>query len=179
MKTNPISSNAEDLLIISQIRLFGDTAAFGALVKKYQSPLRRYLYHLTGGDRATADDLSQETLIKAYTSLGEFKGLGGFRGWLFRIAYRRFLDSLRTQRSSAEIAEHNAGRVEPEVQMLEQTLAPLTDTERNLIILSCIEECSHSEIAKITSIPLGTIKSTIARAKEKLKKHLEEDGKDF
>lgn len=175
------SSNAEDFLILTQIRLFGDTAAFGALVKKYQSPLRRYLYNLTGGNSSLADDISQETFIKAYTGLKGFKGLGSFRGWLFRIAYCQFIDTHRTFRYNADITEIDTAyaSVVQNYEMLSQTLVVLTEVERNLIILHCIEECSHSEIAKITSLPLGTVKTHLAKAKEKLKTHLSEDGKDF
>lgn len=178
----PISSNAEDLLIIGQIRLFGDTAAFGELVRKYQSPLRRYLYNLTSGNASLADDISQESFIKAYSSIKEFKGLGSFRGWLFRIAYRQFVDTYRGFRHNDTITDKHNGSFSAHahsVEILNQTLETLSDTERNLIILHCIEECSHSEIAKITTMPLGTVKSTLARAKDKLKKHLAEDGKDF
>lgn len=175
------SSSAEDLLILTQIRLFGDTAAFGALVRKYQSPLRRYIYNLTGGNGSLADDISQETFIKAFTSLKSFRGLGSFRGWLFRIAYCQFIDTHRTFRYHSDVTELSTAyqTVHQSSEMLAQTLSVLNDTERNLIILHCIEECSHSEIAKITSLPLGTVKTHLARAKDKLKKHLAEDGKDF
>lgn len=181
MKIADKRSSAEDLLVITQIRLLGDTAAFEVLVKKYQSPLRRYLYNLTGGDGALADDISQETFIKAFTGLKSFRGIGSFRGWLFMIAYRQFIDTHRTFRYHAPITDqtHSYATTSSKIEMLSQTLAPLDTQERNLIILHCIEECSHSELAKITSLPLGTIKTCLARAKEKLRQHLAEDGKDF
>lgn len=169
-------------MIIGQIRLFGDTSAFGDLVRKYQSPLRRYLYNLTGGNSSLADDISQESFIKAYSSIKDFRGLGSFRGWLFRIAYRQFVDTYRGFRYNETITERDSGSYSSctaTIEILNQTLESLSDTERNLIILHCVEECSHSEITKITGIPLGTVKSTIARAKNKLKTHLSEDGKDF
>lgn len=177
----PISSNAEDLLIIGQIRLFGDSSAFGILVRKYQSPVRRYLYNLTNGDKSLADDISQETFIKAFTALKSFRGLGSFKGWLFRIAYCQFVDTHRARRHYTPIEQLNAAysTLSQHNEILTQTLAVLNDTERHLIILHCIEECSHSEVAKITQMPLGTVKTTLARAKTKLKAHLSEDGKDF
>lgn len=181
MKIAEKSSNAEDLLILAQIRLFGDTSAFGALVRKYQSPLRRYIYNLTGGNGSLSDDISQETFIKAFTNLKSFKGFGSFKGWLFRIAYCQFIDTHRTFRYNADIDQIDVDykNVGLKYEMLAQTLSPLTDVERNLIILHCIEECSHSELAKITALPLGTVKTHLAKAKEKLKKYLAEDGKDF
>lgn len=175
------SSSAEDFLILTQIRLFGDTAAFGALVKKYQSPLRRYLYNLTDGNCSLADDLSQEAFIKAFTGLKEFKNWSSFRGWLFRIAYCQFIDTHRTFRYHADVTEVDTAyeNVAQSHGILSQTLSVLNDVERNLIILHCIEEFSHSEIAKITLLPLGTVKTHLARAKEKLRIHLKEDGKYF
>lgn len=177
-----ISSSAEDRLILAQIQLFGDTTAFGALVRKYQSPLRRYLYHLTGGNASLSDDISQEAFIKAFTNLKGFRGLGSFRGWLFKIAYCQFIDTCRTQRHHSDITELSSvpySTLTAHSEMLAQTLSVLNENEKNLIVLHCIEECSHSEIAKITGQPLGTVKTTLARAKEKLKKHLKEDGRDF
>lgn len=181
MKIVEKSSNAEDLLILAQIRLFGDTSAFGALVRKYQSPLRRYLYNLTEGNGSLADDISQETFIKAFTSLKSFKGLGSFRGWLFRIAYCQFIDTKRTFRYNTDIEEINLDykHVGQKYEILAQTLSVLSDVERNLIILHYIEECSHSEIAKITELPLGTVKTHLVKAKVKLKKYLADDGKDI
>lgn len=172
------SSSAEDFLILTQIKLFGDTAAFGALVKKYQSPLRRYLYNLTGGNSSLADDISQEAFIKAYTGLKDFNKFGSFRSWLFRIAYCQFIDTHRTFHYHTDVCEVDVAyvNVAQSNKLLTQTLSVLSETERNLIILNCIEEFSHSEISKITLLPLGTVKTHLAKAKEKLKKHLRDDG---
>src|SRR5208282_4154553 len=69
----------------------GDPAAFEALVRQRQSPLRGFLRRLTRGDHALADDLAQETLLEAWRKLDQFRAEGAFAGWLARIAYRRYL----------------------------------------------------------------------------------------
>lgn len=171
---------AEDLLILGQIRLFGNRAAFGSLVEKYQSPLRRYLYYLTGGDGSLADDIAQDAFIKAFEQLEKYHARGSFRGWLFRIAYNRFIDLRRGEHPQSPIEYASGSYAAAQgCEILFETLSPLSEIEKNLIILSCIQDCSHSEIAKITELPLGTVKTNIARAKEKLKKHLKENERDF
>ena len=150
-------------------------ASFGRLVEEYQSPLRRYLWYLTHGDAAAADDLAQDTFIKAYERLETYRG-GSFKAWLFTIAFRTYLDTKRSQKtfvSTDGIAYHTAyASAQPEGEILEAALNCLDDTEKNLVLLSAVEGLSHSEIAKTTGLPLGSVKGVIKRAKGKLKTHL-------
>lgn len=147
------------------------------LVEKYQAPLRRYFWYLTSGNLSLSDDLSQETFIRAYERLKSYSALGSFRGWLFRIGYNQFIDSHRSSRASCSIdsIQNWSQEATADTELLCQTLQSLDDTERNLILLSCIEGCSHSEIAKITSMPLGSVKTVIARAKQKLQNELKDE----
>lgn len=169
-------NTAGDWLLVRQVRRTGDPAAFGRLVEQYQSPLRRYLTHLTGGDRFRADDLAQESFLKAFHSIRQYSGLGSFRAWLFRIAYRTFLDSRRSQHPTVEIEKTEIGGENPaEIAILQSALACLDDTERNLILLSAVEQLSHSQIAQVTGLPLGTVKSVVARAKAKLREYLKNE----
>lgn len=171
-KYNPVG----ELLLVQRVRRSGDRAAFGRLVERYQSPLRRYLTHLTAGDRFRADDLAQETFLKAFTSIRQFSGLGSFRAWLFRIAYRTFLDSCRSRRPSQELDQVTAGcEMSAENTILQSALACLDDTERNVILLSAVEQLSHSQIAQVADMPLGTVKSVVARAKSKLREYLKNE----
>lgn len=169
-------NNAEDLWLVAKVRLGGSRAAFGQLVEKYQSPVRRYLLHLTGGDGPRADDLAQEAFIKAFTSIGQFSGTASFRGWLFRIAYRAFLDSCRKVRFEQPLENVRAScEISSEIAILQSALACLDDTERNVILLSAVEQLSHSQIAHVAQMPLGTVKSVVARAKSKLKIYLKNE----
>lgn len=169
---NPVG----ELWLVRRVKVSGDRAAFGELVEHYQSPVRRYLIHLTSGDRFRADDLAQETFLKAFTAIGQFSGLGSFRAWLFRIAYRTFLDSCRSARPAQELDRVTQGcEMSPEVTILQSALACLDDTERNVILLSAVEELSHSQIAHVAEMPLGTVKSVVARAKVKLRVYLKNE----
>ncbi|WP_294598149.1 RNA polymerase sigma factor [uncultured Rikenella sp.] len=162
--------------LVRRVKRSGDRGAFGELVERYQSPLRRYLTHLTGGDRFRADDLAQECFIKAFTSIGQFSGLGSFRAWLFRIAYRTFLDNRRSVHPTQEIERTEVGEENPaEIAILHSALACLDDTERNVILLSAVEQLSHSQIAHVAEMPLGTVKSVVARAKAKLREYLKNE----
>ena len=67
-----------DLTLVAQVVIFGNKRAFDALVKKYQSSVRRYFLHQTLGDEPLSDDLAQETFIKAYTHIATFKNLSNF-----------------------------------------------------------------------------------------------------
>ena len=84
-----------DFVLITQVVTFGNERAFGQLVSAHQEAVRRFLRRLTAGDAMLADDLAQETFIRAWQHLKDFRQLSGFETWLFRIAYRVFLDEKR------------------------------------------------------------------------------------
>lgn len=182
MQTGSNSNTAIDLLLVGRVRIFNDREAFGQLVERHQSSLRRYLLYLTDGNHSRADDLAQETFIKAMGAIGSFRGgvgAGAFRGWLFKIGYRAFLDSHRSARWHDTIDAFSSLPTDADsiaVTALHSALGCLDETEKNLILLSAIEELSHGAIAEITELPLGTVKSTIARAKLKLRDYLKNDN---
>ena len=80
-------ADLNDLSLVTQVAVFHNKRAFDQLVRKYQSPIRRFFLNQTLGDEQLSDDLAQETFIKAYLNITKFKGLSGFSTWLFRIAY--------------------------------------------------------------------------------------------
>lgn len=75
-----------DISLVAQVVVFRNTKAFDQLVKKYQSPVRRFFLNLTCGDSELSDDLAQDTFIKAYTNIASFRNLSSFSTWLYRIA---------------------------------------------------------------------------------------------
>ena len=87
-----MKSNSEDTAWITRCVLWDDRRAFAHLVDKYQVRLRRFLLHLTGGDSDLADDLAQDTFLRAYERIRGYKGLSSFPTWLFRIACNLFYD---------------------------------------------------------------------------------------
>lgn len=154
----------------------GDAAAFSALVRLHQSPLRGFLRRLTRGDHALADDLAQESFLEAWRKIEQYTGKGSFEGWLFRIAYRRYLMAARKRRLEPlddpdAVAEHAA----PELRLdLERALARLSLPQRAALTCCFALGYSHEEAAEILAMPVGTVKSHIARGRERLRKLLGE-----
>jgi RNA polymerase sigma-70 factor (ECF subfamily) len=144
--------------------------------------VRGLLRRLTGGDLAQADDLAQETFLRAYRGLKGYRGGAKFSSWLYRIACNVFLSQDRGSRAALpEPAALEAG--EGEVHLpdgllerhdLERALASLKPRERAALVLTYANELTHEEAAVILDCPLGTLKTHVARAKEKLRRQLEE-----
>ncbi|MFT7585697.1 MAG: RNA polymerase sigma-70 factor (ECF subfamily) [Cellvibrionaceae bacterium] len=167
----------------------GDTRAFEALVNQHA----RYVYTLTNRllpNAQEAEDLAQETFIRAWRSLGTFRGDSQFRTWLYRIAtnlcYNR-LPSLKQELAALDpdddvmsgmIPDKNP-RAEQQVMRAEQqtelkdVIDTLPESYRLLVILRHVHDLSYAEIAQITDLPLGTVKTGIFRARKMLKERLE------
>lgn len=144
----------------------GNLAAFGALVRAHEAPLRRYTRRLAGFD---GDDIAQDALLSAWRALSQWRGDGSFAGWLRKIATRRFLDGQRRAgpRSFAEIDPNQAASEQaPDRRIaVDRALASLPPRERAAVLLVFAEGHSHVEAAAILGLPLGTLKSIVARAR--------------
>jgi RNA polymerase sigma factor (sigma-70 family) len=152
----------------------GDAAAFAALVRLHEGAVRRFLARLTRGDGA--DDLAQEAFLKAWRLAGHWRGEGSYRGWLMRIAWTGFLSAERARgrRETREQAEVSAASTGPDARIdIERALAALSERERAAALLCYGEGCSHREAADIMGVPLGTLKSIVARARTQLAARLE------
>jgi len=88
-----------DQVLIDSVVKEDSHLAFAELVKRYQSPLRYSLRQLTGWNEALADDLAQETFIKAYKALPGYQGKAKFSSWLYRIAYNEMISHFRVARN--------------------------------------------------------------------------------
>lgn len=152
----------------------GDAAAFTALVRAHEAAVRRFLRRLAG---ETADDLAQETFLKAWRMAGRYRGDGRYRAWLMRIAWTAFLGAHRAQgrRDAREAATpRDEPGHDPETRIdLARALAGLGPRERAAALLCFGEGCSHGEAARIMALPLGTLKSIVARARAALVETLE------
>jgi RNA polymerase sigma factor (sigma-70 family) len=158
------------------LAIAGDTAAFEALVRQRQSPLRGFLRRLTRGDHALADDLAQETFLEAWRKIEQFRGEGTFASWLARIAYRRYLMWARQRKLEPLDEEADIADVQPAPDQrldLEKAMARLSLAERAALTLCYAQEYTQEEAAEILEVPLGTLKSHVARGREKLRKLLE------
>lgn len=172
-----------DITLVTQVVVFGNKRAFDALLRKYQSQVRRFLLGLTVGDSQLADDLAQETFIKAYMNIGKFRGLSSFSTWIMRIAYNTHYDYRRThhQTENADtpaVAARSGGTTADCALGIDilKALATLKPEERTCITLQLIEGQPIDKIASITGMTSGTVKSHLHRGKEKLTTYLKNNG---
>jgi RNA polymerase sigma-70 factor (ECF subfamily) len=168
-----------DADLIARVLLEGDHHAFSELVKRHQSAVRGMLRQLTRSDLALADDLAQETFLKAYKNIRSFRGEARFSTWLYRIAYNCFREDARRRKELVGIdetqleAEQDPHTVDPALrQDLMHALQLLPLHERSAVLLCCQNGLSHDEAARVLEIPLGTVKTNVLRGREKLKKTL-------
>lgn len=167
---------AEDGVLITRVVAENDQRAFAQLVNRHQSKLRYSLRQLTGWDEATADDLAQETFIKAYYALGSFRGDANFATWLYRIAYNCFAAHVRAQKPMLRLDENPPDEQSCDAdtaQVLHRDFATalrqLPENQRVALHLHLQRELTHQEVAEVMNCPLGTAKSHIRRGSKKLK----------
>lgn len=174
----------EDVSLVSRAAVFHDKRAFGQLVVKYQSPIRRFFLTQTLGDAALSDDLAQDTFVKAYTHIDKFRGESSFGTWLYRIAYNCFYDYAKSNRQTGSldtvsVRKRSASAVDGGLRMdLKDALAILTPSERTCIVLQLMDGQSIDKISEITGMVEGTIKSHLSRGKKKMANFLRANGYD-
>ncbi len=170
---------ASDEELVARALARRDQAAYGELVRRHQSRVRSWLRQLTR-NAANADDIAQEAFITAWEKLGSFGGQGKFSSWLLKIAYNEFLMAYRKSQSSTRLAaaveagitddaHHDPAGAEGVAADLERLLGVLNADERAAMILCYAQGMSHGEASEVTGMPIGTIKSHIARGKEKIR----------
>ena len=168
--------------LVKRVQKYSDSKAFERLVKKHQSPVRLFLRRLLNNDFAIADELAQETFIKAFLHIQTYRAEGNFLSWLFRIAYQLFSAHARKKQEqsnyeSPELVcfERWETLLESKqlVQLLIQQLAP---NERACLLLSFSHGLSHTEIAEVMNLPIGSVKTMIRRSRQNLKSYAEKIG---
>ena len=171
-----------DISLVSRVAVFQDKRAFDALVRKYQSPVRRFFLAQTIGDSQLSDDLAQDTFIKAYTKIASFQSRSSFKTWLFRIAYNVMFDYRRAHHITDEIdtaAISNRISDEHDAQLsldIYNAMAQLKPTERTCVALKLIDGYPIDEISEIMQMAEGTVKSHLSRGKTKLADYLRHNG---
>ena len=182
-----------DIALVTQVVVLRNKRAFDQLVRKYQSPVRRFLLNLTLGDEALSDDLAQDTFVKAYTHIAQYRAVASFQTWLFRIAYNVFYDYKRSLQcrvygseltadspllrgQGSQLAAYSSrSELKHDIYC---ALALLKEEERTCITLQLIDGQPIDQIARITGMAENTVKSHLRRGKEKLKTFLKENGYD-
>jgi RNA polymerase sigma factor (sigma-70 family) len=178
-----LAHQADEVLAAAAAR--GEGAAFEALVRRHERVVRGFLARLAGAGRG--DDLAQETFLTAWTKASAFTGEGRYKGWLMRIAWRTFLMDARGR--GRRLPEHD-GIGEPAEQVdpgnaerdliVEDALGRLKPEDRAAVVLCLVLGHSHSEAAQILEMPLGTLKTRVARGSARLLELLgDEDDSDI
>jgi RNA polymerase sigma-70 factor (ECF subfamily) len=168
------------LVLAAQAR---DRSAFEELVRRRERWLRALLRKLCG-DSQQADDLAQETFLRAWQRLDKLREPRAFGSWLRRLAVRLFIDVRRLKQPQLEelsgdepaTQSSSPDRIAGAEIDLERALTLLTTVERLCIVLNLGEGLSHAEIEQAIAIPLGTVKSHILRGTTKLRRALGADN---
>jgi len=186
-----VNDAADDAVLIRRCRQ-GDSAAFDALVQKYQDSLFNGIYRMMG-DYDDAADAAQDVFLKAFRSLGGFRGGSSFYTWLYAIAVNTCISRRRSQTARKQHLHvplpggADDGRDDPpdpdpqppdvarsreESARVEEAVANLPAEFRVVVVLKDIEGCSYAEIARMLGCTQGTVKSRLFRARERLREAL-------
>jgi len=180
----------EELVRLSQQ---GDLEAFGRLVERYQKKVTAVAYGLIH-DAEEAQDLAQESFIRAYNAIKTFRGTARFYTWIYRITVNLCMDHFRKQaiekvQVSAEPADDPDPPTPDTVATRRETCLAVREAikslpydQRTVIILREIEGLSYKEIARVVGISIGTVMSRLfyarRRLRELLKHHLKGEGRE-
>ncbi len=171
--THAVMAESDETLISRTVRL-KDTAAYGELVRRYERKILMLQQRLTG-ERALAEDLTQETFLRAWQKLGTFKGSGSFGGWLASLGYNVFRAHWRKHRRQTEEvplddlelsapAQDETGSAD-----LDRLLGLLPRQDQVIMTLSYAYGLSNTEVGQVLDMPAGTVKARIHRAKAKIR----------
>lgn len=175
----------------------GDLEAFNQLVLAHQDMAYHHAQALLG-DPALAEDATQESFIKAFQAIHQFRG-GSFRGWLLKIVTNTAYDFLRRsskrpsqalfpedeygdERETAAWLADPAASVQAAVEQrelsdeLHRLLSRLPESHRNVILLVDVHELDYAEAARALGVPIGTVKSRLARARMQMQKQLKDEA---
>ncbi len=166
----------------------GDEKAFGEIVRRHQRAIYRVAYGLTR-NAADADDLAQETFLRAWTAIGRFRAGEPLHPWLARIAVNLAISLHRRRKRRPETAleplieggrQWGSGDDPADVAAdrdhaghLAAAFAELTPEHQAVLVLRAVEGLSYDEIARSLGVPAGTVMSRLARARAELKRRLE------
>ena len=174
----------------------GDSSAFGMLVRRHQRRIFRLAFHLVRSG-AEAEDVTQDTFVRAYQAIHRFDGRSEPFTWLYRIAVNLSLNSLRARKGSRNTTPSDDPRIEalltetrpsqgrdPATATQEKQMAAalcdgidaLSDTLRTTLILVCIDGLAHEDASKVLGCPEGTVAWRVHEARRKLREYLASRG---
>lgn len=182
-----IEEEREEVLVRRSRR--GDLKAYDDLVRRYQERIYATIYHMTS-NHEDANDLAQESFIKAFQALKSFKGGSSFYTWLYRIAVNKTINFLKQRKNRTHIslnnidfnAEHDpdlialiseqtprraAGLTELQ-EKLNEALMKLSESHRLVVVMHDVQGLSHEEIAEAMDCNVGTVRSRLFYARQQL-----------
>jgi RNA polymerase sigma-70 factor (ECF subfamily) len=191
-KNSELSAPTEESELVRHARN-GDLRAYDELVKRYQERIYATIYHMTS-NHEDANDLAQDSFIKAFQALKSFKGGSTFYTWLYRIAVNKTINFLKQRKNRTHMslndldfnAEHDpdlmalisdntprraAGLTELQ-EKLNAALMKLSEPHRLVVVLHDVQGQSHEEIAKVMDCNIGTVRSRLFYARQQLQSYL-------
>ena len=191
-KPGPTADQIEERNLVKRARQ-GDMAAYDELVRRNQERIYATIYHMTS-NHEDANDLAQETFIKAYQALKSFKGGASFYTWVYRIAVNKTINFLKQRNRRAQMSlnevDFNAEN-DPDLvalvsdktprraaalgelqEKLNAAMQKLSDTHRLAVILHDVQGLPHEEIAEIMGCNIGTVRSRLFYARQQLQAYL-------
>lgn len=184
-----------DMDILAQVSA-GNVDAYGKIVGRYNGRLYNFIYRFVG-DRETAEDIVQETFLRAFRKRKEYRAIANFSTWLFTIAGNLAKSELRRRKrwrlfSLERDEETDTGMDLPDESarpdrvaestladgQIQQAIAALPDNYRQVVLLRDVQGMSYQEISEIVDCPVGTVKSRVNRARLKLQQKLKNEGRD-
>jgi RNA polymerase sigma factor RpoE len=189
----PTSDSRDDERELLRRAKAGELTAYDDLVRRYQERVYATIYHMTS-NHEDANDLAQETFIKAFQALKSFKGDSSFFTWLYRIAVNKTINHLKQRKRRIHIslndldinAEHDPDLVAlisdktprrdlnlAELQeRLNAAMQKLSEIHRMVVTLHDVQGLSHEEISQIMSCNVGTVRSRLFYARQQLQAYL-------
>lgn len=189
---SPATATADEAELVRKSQR-GDLQAYDDLVRRYQERIYATIYHMTS-NHEDANDLAQDTFIKAYQAIKSFKGGSSFYTWLYRIAVNKTINFLKQRRNRSHMSlddldvnvENNpelvslvsdktprreAGLAELQ-EKLNEAMQKLSEDHRLAVTLHDVQGVPHEEIAKIMDCNIGTVRSRLFYARQQLQGYL-------
>ena len=188
-------SDLTDVEILADVAT-GDIDAYGKIVNRYRGRLYNFIFRFVG-ERETAEDIVQETFLRAFRKRKEYRAIANFSTWLFTIAGNLAKSELRRRKRWRLFSLHKDDENDTGMDLPDESFRPDTVTEssiadvqiqqailslpekyRQVVLLRDVEGLSYQEISEISKCPVGTVKSRVNRARLKLQQKLKNEGRD-
>jgi RNA polymerase sigma-70 factor (ECF subfamily) len=187
------SSKTDEELVALTLK---DKENYRYLMERYEKKLMRYIMRISGIKREDAEDVLQESFIKAYQKINDFDFSYKFSSWIYRIAHNETFTHLRRKKSRPKVIDSEFSsiiidslrddlNVEKEIDKkylakhLSEIMSVIGEKYRIVLVLKYLEDKDYQEISDILKKPMGTVATLLKRAKEQLKKEIIKDQSAF